>query len=141
MPTKLNGNEQETKAEAFNYDPVGNRLTGPETKDTYLYNLGKNQLTTDKKAGYEYDKNGNLIKKTKTDDGETKTWTYSYDFENRLVKVVKTGNPTGQRPLRSSTTRSADASKRKVEEGRRRQDRDKDLHLCLRQRGRDHQSI
>ena len=71
-----------------------------ETKDTYLYT--GNQLTTDKKAGYEYDKNGNLIKKTETDDGETKTWTYSYDFENRLVKVVKSRKPTRQRQLASS---------------------------------------
>jgi RHS repeat-associated protein len=91
VPTKLQGKdkEQENKAEYFSYDAVGNRLTGPKTKDYYSYNVG-NQLINDRKHQYQYDANGNLIKKTETDDdGETKTWTYSYDYENRLIKVVK----------------------------------------------------
>ena len=90
-PTKLKGKdkEQENKAEAYTYDPVGNRLTGPETKDTYTYNAG-NQLVSDRKNQYEYDRNGNLIRKIEKDDnGEEEIWTYSYDFENRLIKVVK----------------------------------------------------
>lgn len=90
-PTKLKGKdkEQEHKAEEFSYDPVGNRLTGPETKDTYTYDVG-NQLVSDRKNQYEYDRNGNLIKKTEIDDdGEEKSWTYSYDFENRLIRVIK----------------------------------------------------
>lgn len=47
-------------------------------------------MINERKNQYEYDRTGNLIKKTEIDDdGSTKTWTYSYDFENRLVKVVK----------------------------------------------------
>ena len=91
IPTKLQGKdvEQENKAETFSYDPVGNRLTGPETIDYYYYNQG-NQLTDDRKSQYEYDKNGNLVSKTEIgDDGSVKTWTYFYDYENRLVKVIK----------------------------------------------------
>lgn len=90
-PTKLKGKdkEQENRAEEFSYDPVGNRLSGSENKDTYTYNQG-NQLINDRKNQYQYDRNGNLIKKTEVDDdGENETWTYSYDAENRLIKVVK----------------------------------------------------
>ncbi len=88
-PTKLQGKDQDKKPETFTYDPVGNRQTGPETKDTYSYNSG-NQLTNDSRHQYQYDRNGNLIKKTETDDdGKTTTWTYSYDYENRLTQVVK----------------------------------------------------
>ncbi len=90
-PTKLQGKDKtmEHKAEEFSYDPVGNRISGPESKDTYSYNQG-NQLVSDRKNQYEYDSNGNLVKKTELDnDGETKIWTYSYDSENRLIKVGK----------------------------------------------------
>ena len=91
MPTKLKGKdkEQENKAEAFSYDPVGNRLTGPKPKDYYDYNEG-NQLLSDRKHNYEYDANGNLIKKTEIgDDNDTVVWIYSYDYENRFIKVTK----------------------------------------------------
>ncbi len=92
LPVELKGKkekEKEGKAEVFTYDPVGNRLTGPRSKDYYFYNQG-NQLTEDREYLYEYDRNGNLIRKTEVDDdGEEKIWTYSYDYENRLIKVVK----------------------------------------------------
>ena len=81
--------EQENKSEAFSYDPVGNRLTGPRKNDYYSYNQG-NELLSDRKNQYEYDANGNLIKKIEIgDDNKTKVWTYSYDYENRLIKVIK----------------------------------------------------
>ena len=85
LPTKLKGKdkEQENKAEAFSYDPVGNRLTGPRANDYYSYNEG-NELLSDKKHNYEYDANGNLTSKTSS-EGTTK---YSYDYENRLTKVT-----------------------------------------------------
>ena len=90
LPTKLKGKdkEQEHRAEAFSYDPVGNRLTGRRTKDLYSYNPG-NQLTSNGKHQYQYDRNGNLIQKIKIDDdGKTeKTTLYAYDFENRLIRV------------------------------------------------------
>ncbi len=88
---KEDGNEQggEHKAEIFSYDPVGNRQNGPRTKDIYNYNEG-NQLTSDSKHQYEFDKNGNLTKKIEKDDDEKATvWTYTYDYENRLTKVEK----------------------------------------------------
>ncbi len=90
-PTKLPGADIEMmhKAEDFSYDLVGNRITGPEAIDTYTYNQG-NQLVSDRKNQYQYDHNGNLISKTEVgDDGTTKNWTYSYDAENRLIKVIK----------------------------------------------------
>jgi len=91
LPTKLKGKDKEfeNKAESFTYDAVGNRLTGPRAKDYYSYNAG-NQLISDRKHQYEYDNNGNLIGKMEIDDdNKTKTWIYSYDYENRLIKVVK----------------------------------------------------
>ena len=98
VPTKLKDKEKEkrektseekNKAETYVYDPVGNRLTGPQVKDMYAYNNG-NQLTDDSKHHYEYDRNGNLVKKTElNDDGKTAVTTYVYDYENRLIKVVK----------------------------------------------------
>ncbi len=50
------------KAEVFTYDPAGNKLTGPKDRDYYIYNEG-NQLIEDRKHRYEYDRNGNLIRK------------------------------------------------------------------------------
>ncbi len=86
LPTKLKGKdkEQENKSEMFTYDAVGNRLTGPKTKDYYSYNQG-NQLTSDRKHQYEYNANGNLVKTTSS-EGIT---TYIYDYENRLIKVLR----------------------------------------------------
>lgn len=87
--------------ENYTYDPVGNRLNGPQGKLSYLYNQG-NQLIeqswqnqnshrdhNDGKTEYTYDKNGNLIKKVEPKKPfHIKTTTlYTYDFENRLVKV------------------------------------------------------
>lgn len=90
-PTKLKGSKEkpeEKKAERFIYDPVGNRLTGPENRDNFIYNTG-NQLTSDRNNQYAYDRNGNLIRKTEVGDDEQETWIYTYDFENRLIQVVK----------------------------------------------------
>lgn len=43
----------------------------------------------EKKADFTYDKNGNLIKKVELDDEGNikKTTLYTYDYENRLIKV------------------------------------------------------
>jgi RHS repeat-associated protein len=68
-----------TLDQAFSYDPVGNRTTNGS-----LYNVG-NQLTEDANFTYTYDLNGNLTKKTfKSTDNHID---YTYDAENRLVKV------------------------------------------------------
>jgi YD repeat-containing protein len=47
-----------------------------------------NQYTQSGTTNYSYDLDGNLISKTK--GGQT--WTYNYDDNNRLVKVVDSGN-------------------------------------------------
>ena len=83
-------------AQSFAYDPVGNRTTAGN-----VTNPG-NQLTTDSTHAYQYDDNGNLTRKTLLATG---TYTqYSYDPENRLVKVEDfvAGNST---PAFSSTYR------------------------------------
>ena len=89
-PVKLknNGEDKEKKSqlETYTYDPLGNRLTSK--KDTYSYN-SLNQLLNTKDSTYEYDNNGNLIRKTETDekDAKQKNYAFSYDYENRLIKV------------------------------------------------------
>ncbi|MEQ1846911.1 MAG: RHS repeat-associated core domain-containing protein, partial [Nitrospira sp.] len=83
-------------SQAFAYDPAGNR-----TSNGSLANAG-NQLTENAQFIFEYDDNGNQIKKTsKTTNNFT---VYTYDAENRLVKVEDfvVGNPT---PTATSTYR------------------------------------
>jgi YD repeat-containing protein len=83
-------------SQTFAYDPVGNR-----TSNGSLSNAG-NQLTEDAQFTYEYDANGNQTKKTnKTTNNFSQ---YTYDAENRLVKVEEfaAGNPT---PVATSTYR------------------------------------
>jgi len=82
--------------QAFAYDPVGNRTTGGS-----VVNAG-NQLTADATHSYQYDDNGNLTRKTLLATGNYTV--YTYDAENRLVKVEDflAGNPT---PTATSTYR------------------------------------
>ena len=82
--------------QAFAYDPVGNRAIGGS-----VVNAG-NQLTADATHSYEYDDNGNLTRKTLLATGNYTQ--YTYDAENRLIKVedFAAGNPT---PVFRSTYR------------------------------------
>ncbi|HRB17853.1 MAG TPA: RHS repeat-associated core domain-containing protein [Nitrospira sp.] len=82
--------------QAFAYDPVGNRATGGS-----VVNAG-NQLTADATHSYQYDDNGNLTRKTLLATGNYTQ--YTYDAENRLIKVedFAAGNPT---PAFTSTYR------------------------------------
>ncbi len=70
--------------EAYSYDPVGNRLTGPH-RDTYIYDTA-NRLTRDSTSAYAYDANGNLVEQRRLTDGRVTT--YTYDVEDRLIRVV-----------------------------------------------------
>ncbi len=89
--------EFEHRTESYTYDPVGNRQTGPDKGIRYTYDQGNQLLerTKDKRdeeetrKQYDYDRNGNLIQKLEYNDGGKikKTTLYSYDFENRLIKV------------------------------------------------------
>ena len=86
--------------EAYSYDPVGNRQTGPKSTDGYTYDDGNEQLTykgqtiVKDNIKYEYDANGNLIKKTEIIQGLPQIiTTYAYDDENRLTDVkIQQGN-------------------------------------------------
>jgi RHS repeat-associated protein len=82
--------------QTFAYDPVGNRTTNAS-----LYDVG-NQLTEDANFTYTYDLNGNLTRKTFKSNGNHTD--YTYDAENRLVKVEEfaAGNLT---PFATSTYR------------------------------------
>lgn len=71
--------------EFYTYDPVGNRLSS-DKYGSYTYNQA-NQLQTNGGI-YSYDKNGNLTTKI---EGTT-VFSYYYDYENRLVRVVKVEN-------------------------------------------------
>ena len=80
---RLNDVKKDTlPTEAFTYDAVGNRLTS-STATNWTYNANNELLTTDN-AQYEYDANGNTIKKSEAGSQETE---YIYDVENRLIQV------------------------------------------------------
>jgi len=68
--------------EAFTYDAVGNRLTSSDTTGLWTYN-DNNELNAHNDTSYEYDDNGNMIKKT--DHGAVTN--YIYDIEDRLTEV------------------------------------------------------
>jgi len=79
--------------EKYSYDPVGNRLTGPGSKDTtHAYNAG-NQLTGDTIFGYGYDNNGNQTARTVA-TAPDKSWTYIWDYENRLIEMDRAKGTT-----------------------------------------------
>jgi RHS repeat-associated protein len=99
LPTKQNKEKDEgSNSEKYSYDPVGNRLIGPQKQDNYSYGPS-NQLLMDRMFAYSYDKNGNQMEKGKSkasdndqqdndsDQQDGKEWVYTYDFENRLFKA------------------------------------------------------
>jgi RHS repeat-associated protein len=72
---------------SFVYDPVGNRLNQTTTGEDaavadYTYD-DRDRLLTENSTAYGWDDDGNLTSKS----GDA---TYSWDFENRLVRVEKT---------------------------------------------------
>jgi RHS repeat-associated protein len=69
--------------ENYAYDGVGNR-TSSHLSANYGYQPF-NRLTNSTAVSYSYDANGNLISKTDA----LGTWIYSWDFENRLIQVLK----------------------------------------------------
>ena len=72
-----------SRGETYNYDPVGNRTTGPTSGTTYGYDAD-NEMIAKTGAGYAYDYNGNLTGRT---EGAT-TASYTYDDEDRLIGVT-----------------------------------------------------
>jgi RHS repeat-associated protein len=75
-------------AENYAYDSVGNRSSS-HLSPSYAYQPF-NRLTSTSSVSYGYDANGNLTSKTDA----AGTWTYSWDFENRLKQVVKPSGMT-----------------------------------------------
>jgi RHS repeat-associated protein len=83
-----------TYTKTFTYDPVGNRLTeatsggglpGTPTAPgviNYAYDT-RDRLLTETSSSYTYDDNGNVV----TRSGAA---AYTWDFENRLVRVART---------------------------------------------------
>ena len=81
------------RQEEYSYDKIGNRLTETVTQRypvsrTYTYYENSSRLKSNGKYIFEYDANGNLVKK-ETIIGEKITWIYDYDLFNRLEKVTK----------------------------------------------------
>lgn len=71
--------------ETYAYDAVGNR-TSSHLSQTYTYQPFNKVIAT-AAATYAYDNNGNLVSKTDA----AGRWSYAWDAENRLVRVVKPG--------------------------------------------------
>ena len=82
LPLRVNDNFN-VPAESYAYDSVGNR-TSSHLAAGYSYDQG-NRLTTDGVFAYIYDANGNMIRKTETATGLVTA--YSYDSENRIVRI------------------------------------------------------
>lgn len=72
--------------EEFVYDLNGNRITSRNGPTTTTYATGPaNQLASDSQFTYDYDGEGNLVRKTEIATGTVTT--YEYDHRNRLVRV------------------------------------------------------
>lgn len=66
----------------FTLDAVGNRIATDTTGAGWRYNAN-NQLLSQSGVTYEYDDNGNLVRKTKDATGHR----YFYDIADRLIRV------------------------------------------------------
>jgi RHS repeat-associated protein len=92
--------------ESYTFDDVGNR-TASHQGSSYSYQPF-NRLVTANSNSYGYNANGNLTSKT---DGNG-TWTYAWDYENRLRQASLAGGVTvnysydalGRRIQRTSST-------------------------------------
>ncbi|MEZ6096041.1 MAG: hypothetical protein R3C03_17755 [Pirellulaceae bacterium] len=87
--------------ESFIYDANGNRITSTNGSETANYTTGiANQLTSDGTYRYEYDGEGNQVKRIHLTTGETRT--FQYDHRNRLVRVddwsTDPGDPNNPAP-------------------------------------------
>jgi RHS repeat-associated protein len=86
--------------EFYTYDLVGNRLSSHRSASydfSYQLGAGGNQLSQDDQFEYDYDNNGNLIRKTDRSTGLITG--YTYDHRDRLVSVIDyalNGDPVKQ---------------------------------------------
>ncbi|MBI3560334.1 MAG: RHS domain-containing protein [Gammaproteobacteria bacterium] len=77
-------------SEDYTYDAVGNRLSDSKTTGTWGYNEN-NQLIGVDNITYDYDANGNMVKKTNATD-PTQTRNYVFDINDRLVEIRDQNN-------------------------------------------------
>ena len=92
--------QEEYDEESFEYDKNGNRTKLVQNGDTYTYTYGelnklvkielqkKEETVKTTFAEYQYDANGNTIKRTIYTDTETRVIDFEYDTMNRLVKTT-----------------------------------------------------
>lgn len=78
--------------EQFSYDLNGNRITS--ARSAAHVTGPHNRLLEDATYTYEYDKEGNLTKRTEKSSGNTRA--FSWDFRNRLVRIVDAAGVTQQ---------------------------------------------
>ncbi len=74
--------------ESYTLDDVGNR-TASHQGSNYTYQTF-NRLAVANDSSFIYDANGNLTSKT----GPTGSWTYTWDYENRMKQASKSGGVT-----------------------------------------------
>jgi len=80
--------------EHYEYDANGNRLFSRGGTEERTYTTGPaNQLTSDSQFRYEFDGEGNQIKRINATTGETTT--FEYDHRNRLVRVDEWSSDPG----------------------------------------------
>jgi RHS repeat-associated protein len=75
-----------TPTETYTYDKVGNRKTSIDAMN-WTYSM-RNELTSYGSATFTYDLNGNTL--TKNDP--TGSWTYEWNAENQLTRVLYSGS-------------------------------------------------
>jgi RHS repeat-associated protein len=71
--------------EAYEYDANGNRVSSSLHDDDYVTGLA-NRLLSDGTYNYEYDDEGNMIRRTEIATGDFRE--FEYDHRNRLVAVI-----------------------------------------------------
>ncbi len=107
--------------EEFHYDAVGNRTSGPGPMDTRFVADAANRMTSGRLYDYTYDNWGNQTVRT-VPNGPDKTWTQTWDSENRLTQVMKTKgteirtvtfayDPFGRRIGKTFTIKRGDTTK------------------------------
>jgi YD repeat-containing protein len=74
--------------ESYTFDDVGNR-TASHQGSSYSYQAF-NRLVTANSDTYAYNANGNLVSKTDASG----SWSYTWDYENRLKQASKSGGVT-----------------------------------------------
>jgi YD repeat-containing protein len=77
-------------SDTYSYDKVGNRTAKNGT--TYTINSVNEVTALSDGTTFAYDDNGNLTEKTIGND----TWSYSYDYANRLTGIEKNSAVQGE---------------------------------------------